>query len=64
MTTKRINSNTEEEIRSKRTNCKRTGHWAVCCRSKKVDEVRIEKKQSSRKRRVYILRRSFKIYGG
>ena len=48
---------------TKCANCKRTGHWAVCCRSKKVDEVRIEKKQSSRKRRVYILRRSFKMYG-
>ena len=47
---------------TKCANCKRTGHWAVCCRSKKVDEVRIEKKQSSRKRRVYILRRSFKMY--
>ena len=28
---------------TKCANCKRTGHWAVCYRSKKVDEVRIEK---------------------
>ena len=28
--------------RTKCANCKITGHWAVCCRFKKVNEVRIE----------------------